>query len=93
MTEQTQRERYITKLNERVCDVVFTKVDGSARRMKCTLNHALIPNDQIPQGVDVNEPTDKKRKINEETVACFDVELGAWRSFRVDSVIDFVPTP
>ena len=68
--------------------VVFTKVDGTERTMNCTTMDSMIPSDQRP--VPVAEGT-TPRKESAETVRCFDTDLNAWRSFRVDSVKAFTP--
>ena len=60
--------------------VVFMKKDGSLRTMVCTTNLAKIPAVSHPKG---------ERTPNEETKAVWDLEKGAWRSFRYDSVITF----
>ena len=59
--------------------VVFTKKDGTERRMLCTTNANLIP------VVESTEPKREKKK-NDEILAVFDVEANAWRSFRWDSI-------
>lgn len=81
----TKREAFLEKLGVGPCEVVFTKVDGSVRRMKCTVKPELIPDEKQP------DPEKKHKRISEDTVPCYDLELGDWRSFRVDSVIDFFP--
>lgn len=88
MTKETQREKFVNQLLKGPCTVVFTKVDGSTRRMPATLHHSLIPESQLPD--DALKPG-TKAKVNEDVIPCFDLELKAWRSFRVDSVIDFEP--
>jgi hypothetical protein len=88
MSTPTKRDRYLMKLAQGECEVYFTKVDGTTRYMLCTNNPELIPDDKLPKIVE-----GKEKKINEETIACFDLKLGKWRSFRVDSIIDFEPSP
>jgi len=56
--------------------VVFTKADGSERVMKCTLIDQYIPK---------TEETGTK-KINEEVLPVWDLDVNAWRSFRIDSI-------
>ena len=59
--------------------VTFTRKDGTERIMKCTLQPESLPK------VEVTE--DKKtRKVNQDTIAVFDVEAKAWRSFTLKSV-------
>ena len=61
-----------------VITVTFTKVDGSERVMKCTLNKMHLPEQQ-----DLEEASTKD---NPKVLAVWDVEKSAWRSFRIDSV-------
>ena len=61
-----------------VITVTFTKVDGSERVMKCTLNSS-----HLPSQMDIKEATSKD---NPNVLAVWDVDKSAWRSFRVDSV-------
>ena len=58
--------------------VTFTKVDGSERVMKCTLNKT-----HLPEQKDLEEASTKD---NPKVLAVWDVEKSAWRSFRIDSV-------
>lgn len=65
--------------SESVC-VVFTKADGSERKMQCTLNEGRIPTDKQP-----------KTKEDGSTTAgaaqrVFDTDKQEWRSFRWDSI-------
>jgi len=60
--------------------ITFTKVDGTTRTMKCTLNEALLPKREITQS---------ERKVNEDVQTVFDIELNQWRSFKWDNFISF----
>ena len=60
--------------------VTFIKADGSERVMRCTLNMGIIPSDSAPKGT-------SERKKSDEVRTAFDLDAGAWRSFRWDSVI------
>lgn len=61
--------------------VVFTKADGTERTMKCTLDPALLPKQEV------KESTDKPaRKHNENILPVYDVEAEGWRSFRIKSI-------
>lgn len=61
--------------------ITFTKVDGTERVMKCTLEPAKLP------PVVINEDA-KPRKQSESTKALrvFDVEKNEWRSFTIKNV-------
>jgi hypothetical protein len=50
--------------------------------MYCTLKEDLIPEER--------KPTNKERKVNTDSVPVWDLEKLEWRSFRVDSVEDFI---
>lgn len=59
-------------------EIVFTKVDGDERVMRCTLNESKIPAEFAPKG--------SKRAHSDESIAVFDIDANGWRSFRWDSV-------
>jgi hypothetical protein len=72
------------KLRETICQVTFTKVDGSVRVMKCTLNESMIPS--IEQD---NVGEKKKRPENPDIQRVYDVEAKGWRSFKWNSLTQF----
>ena len=61
-----------------VAHIIFEKRDGSLREMYCTTNKSLIEKQLTHTGV--------SRECY-ATTAVFDVEKGAWRSFRWESLI------
>jgi len=63
--------------------IVFKKVDGTERTMKCTLNEALLPKREVTESV---------RKANDGVQNVFDLELNQWRSFKWDNFISFEGT-
>jgi hypothetical protein len=62
--------------------VTFTKKDGTERIMNCTLNSELLPATAIKE----NAEPKKKKAVNENTMAVYDLEAKAWRSFTIRSV-------
>lgn len=66
-------------LRENICKVTFTKVDGTERVMRCTLKESYLP-------AVVKDETKKTRKQNDKTVAVWDLEKDAWRSFLINNV-------
>ena len=74
------REDMLDLLREGICDVKFTKQDGTEREMRCTINQNHIPKDKMPNG-----------GVDYTTTVIRAYELGKsqWRSFRVDSVKTF----
>jgi len=77
------RQYMIEQLQKRVCRVIFKKVDGEERDMKCTLiEDALPPLKSLVQD-------GKKRQPNPEVIRAFDTMKGEFRSFRVENVISF----
>lgn len=62
--------------------IVFKKVDGTLRTMKCTLNEALLPKREI---------TESDRKVNDGVQTVFDLELNQWRSFKWDNFVSVTP--
>lgn len=75
------KEILTTILKENVCDVTFTKKDGTERVMKSTLMEEYV------KPLISNETTEKKeRKENPNQVCVVDLEKNAWRSFNADTV-------
>jgi hypothetical protein len=68
-------------LKKKVVNVKFKKKDGSERVMKCTLLSDLVPI--------YEKKTERTRPENEGTLAVWDLEKEAFRSFKIDSVIDY----
>ena len=84
METMTMNRESVTKsLREGVCEVFFTKSDGSERIMHCTLNPKFAPS--MPQQV---EETVRKNK-NPDAIAVWDTDFDAWRSFRIDRIMEF----
>lgn len=74
-------------LKEKVVTIRFKKRDNSIRKMVCTLSEDYLPE---PEDV-VEDQEKKKRKENPNTLPVWDLEKLAWRSFRVDSVVEYEP--
>lgn len=58
--------------------VFFIKSDGTEREMKCTLEEGVA----IPH----EKKTDRVKEKNEDVCPVWDLDKGAWRSFRYDAV-------
>jgi hypothetical protein len=67
-----------TLLRENTIEILFTKKDGTDRKMVCTLKESEIPNEFAPKGTSVTK--------NNDVLAVFDKENSGWRSFRWDSI-------
>jgi hypothetical protein len=61
--------------------ITFTKVDGTERVMKCTLDANKIPKVEVTENK-------KPRKVSESTKALrvFDLEKNEWRSFTIKNI-------
>ena len=75
------KEQMITELKENVCSVIFEKRDNSVRQMHCTLNPEFAPWILRTKG--------KGAPTHQDVVAVWDIEKIGWRSFRVNSVLQF----
>ena len=71
-------EQLKAKLKTSVAHFIFQKKDGSLREMFATTCKPLIERHVNDRGVS---------RENYATTAVFDVEKGAWRSFRWESLI------
>lgn len=70
------------KLHVGNCTVVFKKADGTERTMLCTLQESAIPVESRPKGTIT--------KQSDDAIAVWDIEKQGWRSFRFDSVQQFI---
>lgn len=61
--------------------VTFTKVDGSDRVMRCTLNPDLAPSVR-----DWDDPESDGRDVT--NIVVYDLDAAGVRSFRLDRVVD-----
>jgi len=68
-------------LNEHVCEVTFTKVNGEVRTMPCTLKTGVVP----PQTA---KDSDHTRPFRPETLSVWCTDKNEWRSFRVANVTE-----
>ena len=64
-------------LKENVCEIVFKKVDGTERVMKCTL---------LDNYIEQKEKSNKKINKTDSVYSVWDIENNGWRSFRWDSL-------
>lgn len=66
-------------LKSNVARVVFEKLDGTIRDMRCTLMDTYLP--EVVPGSNT-----KVRAENEDVLCVWDIDKSAWRSFRMDSI-------
>lgn len=72
--------------------IKFTKVDGTEREIRCTLDPLLMPPvlTKVTEGVAPNtelKVVKEGRKPNPDVRTIYDMDAKAWKSFRWDSVI------
>ena len=75
-----KRAILVEGLKKNVIKVTFTKVNGDERVMRCTLHDSIFPEQNI-SGI--------KKKENLDVLSVWDLDNNGWRSFRLDSVIDY----
>lgn len=71
------RQDLVDILSQGICELTFTKVDGTERTMPCTLHPDILPK------VELNEDKKMTRKVNLDTLRVFVTDINEWRSFRV----------
>lgn len=72
-------------LKQKVVTIRFKKRDNSIRKMVCTLSEDYLPE---PEPLAEGE-VKRTKKDNPNTLPVWDLEKLAWRSFRVDSVVEY----
>ena len=77
MSEEFNRDLIGAALRDGPVEIVFTKVNGDSRTMKCTLKESLIPSINMPKGANL--------KKSAEVLPVYELDSG-WRSFRWDSL-------
>lgn len=70
-------------LRHDICEITFTKADGTTRHMIGTLKPEFLPEDECDAAI---SPTMEK---NPNVVVLWDLGKCAWRSFRIDRLINF----
>lgn len=73
------RDTLLADLRENVIEVMFDKVNGQPRIMRCTLMTEFLKN--YNEQADVNYHT-----ANPDVLAVWDLDQQGWRAFRIDSV-------
>lgn len=73
----------LEKLQSDRCWVTFNKVNGMRRKMWCTLQKEYLPEQQDIEEVLVKSGDEPK------SIAVWDLEKEAWRSFRIESMVKF----
>jgi hypothetical protein len=79
----TTKEQLVNILKEKVVTVTFKKKDDSVRKMICTLSKEYLPD------IEPVVEEKKNKKENPNTLPVWDLEKLAWRSFRVDSILEY----
>jgi hypothetical protein len=88
MVVEYSKDEVVEMLQDGMVDLSFTKVkDGGVREMKATLDFDLIPEENVPKS---GKSVDQSVGGN-ETVRVFDLVIKEWRSFRMDSLLTFMP--
>jgi len=72
------------KLKNSTAIIEFRKVDQSIRKMNCTLSTQFLPKTEM-----VNEENKPTIKDNPNNIRVWDLDKEAWRSFRIDSILDY----
>jgi len=78
-----KRETLIKNLQKNVMQITFDKVSGEERVMHCTLHETFIPDTLVDIA---NKAGIRNKKKNDEVLPVWDIDIGAWRSFRLDSI-------
>jgi len=61
--------------------ITFTKVDGTERVMKCTLEASKLPPVVIKE-----DAKPRKETASTKALRVFDIEKGEWRSFTIKNI-------
>jgi hypothetical protein len=79
------RDEIVSMLEQGICTVTFTKVNGELRHMPCTLKTDLLPETVA------ESDTNKKKKINLDNLSVWCTDKNEWRSFKIANVQQVIP--
>jgi len=79
------RDTLLNDLRKNVIEVHFVKVNGENRVMRCTLMPQVLPKSFV-QSLEEQNGEKNFHRENPNVIAAWDVDIQAWRSFRIDSV-------
>jgi hypothetical protein len=78
------KQDFLDLLVTNILLVTFTKKDGTTRNLKCTLQNNFLE--------DYYKNTPKAtstRRVPDNQVCCLDLEINEFRSFLIESVIEY----
>lgn len=78
-----ERDAILEELRTSVVEILFDKVNGVERKMRATLRPDLLPVKDREKNI---EEETSYHKTNTDVLAVWDVQVGGWRSFRIESV-------
>lgn len=76
---QEWRDSLKNNLTKGEASIIFNKINGQKREMRCTLQKNVVPS--------YSEKGARKKSPNGEVLAVWDLEQSEWRSFRYDGII------
>jgi len=85
MSEIYKRDTLLKDLRNSVVEVHFVKNNGDQRIMRCTLQKHMLP-ESYQRSLEEQKEERTFHQENPDIIAVWDLEAGAWRSFRIDSV-------
>jgi len=77
-----ERDSILNDLRTKVIEVVFTKMNGEERTLRCTLKPERLPAKYLEEA----EGEKTFHRENKEVIRAWDVQNNGWRSFRIDTV-------
>jgi hypothetical protein len=70
----------VEKLENHVCVISFVKLDGTLRKMRCTLREEYLPKRE-------NSRLLSESRENQNVLPVWDLEANEWRAFHKDRVV------
>ena len=80
--QEKWREMFDTLANN-LCEVTFTKLDGTLRTMACTLKREFLPESALTEH-------HRTKVVNYNVLSVWCTDRQAWRSFRVENVMSLL---
>ncbi len=84
---ESKKQGIVKELQAGIVHLQFKKVNGDLRNMIGTLSLDLIPEEKHPKFM--KDEGTGERKETEYLVTLFDTEIGDWRSFRTENLVEY----
>lgn len=75
---------YLDQLRRQICNITFTKADGSVREMNATLDPSYVQNNGLAPNTQSSDVM-----FDNDTIRVVDADINEWRTFKISKLLSF----